>query len=403
MFGLDFDRLVTRLRRFGAYALQRILLVARGLRGLASRAAASRLSRRVRAPLGRLARTSAIALGATLVLFIAGHLLLERIPPATIAVRQVNWGSGRGIVARDYGMGFVWALEGANTWHYLDGRTQAVSFGYPSEGANQPILAVATKEGDSAEVSVHVPYRIRAGEGHQIVSSGIKADYEKRAVAIMRRVLLQELAKLSTEDFFDPDRRRAAGEAARRTLETELAPIHLTPETVLISGEFFASGYESKMQERQLASQTKRTNESIALRESQNLEKLKLDDLLQQDQQALVAEWDERIEGERMRLEKEHAEVTRAAELYAKTRHLEADTAHAKGALEGDLALAQAESLREKLFNQTLESPGGRLYLAREAASNLRIQKVTLNSNDPRVPSVLDLDALVALLLGAEG
>lgn len=402
MFELDLDRLVTRLRAAGAYMCERFSRGMRSVRDLVAHAAASRLARRMRAPLGRLARAGATAFGATLALLTVGHLLLERIPPATIAVRQVNWGTDRGIAERDHWTGFVWALEGASTWHFLDARTQIVSFGYPSEGANQPILAVATREGDAAEVSVQVPYRIRGGEGHRIVSSGIKADYEKRAVAIMRRVLLQELAKLSTEDFFDPDRRRAAAESARRTLAIELAPIHLEPETVLISGEFFASGYESKMQERQLASQTKRTNESIALRESQNLEKLKLDDFLQQELQVVIAEWDERIEGERMQLEKGHAGVARAAELYSKTRRLEADTAHARGALEGDLALAQAESLRERLFNETLESPGGRLYLAREAATNLRIQKVTLNSNDPRVPSILDLDELVAMLVGSE-
>ena len=68
--------------------------------------------------------------------------------------------------------------------------------------------------------------------------------------------------------------------------------------------------------------------------------------------------------------------------------------------LEGELALREAESLRERLRNEALESAGGRLYLACEAASNLRIEKVTLNSNDPSVPSILDLDELVALLVG---
>lgn len=43
----------------------------------------------------------------------------------------------------------------------------------------------------------------------------------------------------------------------------------------------------------------------------------------------------------------------------------------------------------------------GRVYLAREAASSLRIDKVTLNTNDPSVPSILDLDELVTMLAGS--
>ena len=56
--------------------------------------------------------------------------------------------------------------------------------------------------------------------------------------------------------------------------------------------------------------------------------------------------------------------------------------------------------MRDKRRNEALEPAGGRLYLAREAASNLRFGAVMLNSNDPRVPSILDLDGMVALLIG---
>lgn len=44
--------------------------------------------------------------------------------------------------------------------------------------------------------------------------------------------------------------------------------------------------------------------------------------------------------------------------------------------------------------------PGAELHLGRKAAESLQIQSVTLNSNDPSVPSILDLDELTELLLG---
>ena len=41
------------------------------------------------------------------------------------------------------------------------------------------------------------------------------------------------------------------------------------------------------------------------------------------------------------------------------------------------------------------------LQQARDAAENLNFTSVTLNSNDPAVPSVIDIDALVDLLIGS--
>ncbi len=52
-------------------------------------------------------------------------------------------------------------------------------------------------------------------------------------------------------------------------------------------------------------------------------------------------------------------------------------------------------------MRKALATSGGRLWLARQAAENLNIRTVTLNSNDPSVPSVLDLDGMVKLLMGA--
>ena len=50
--------------------------------------------------------------------------------------------------------------------------------------------------------------------------------------------------------------------------------------------------------------------------------------------------------------------------------------------------------------NQALNTVGGRIYLARMAAENLRFESVTLNSNDPAIPSIIDVDGLVRMLVG---
>jgi hypothetical protein len=66
----------------------------------------------------------------------------------------------------------------------------------------------------------------------------------------------------------------------------------------------------------------------------------------------------------------------------------------------GDRAMAQAEALKESLMMKALAGGGGRYWLAQRAASNLNIGRVTLDPGDPRVPSVLDLDGMVRMLVG---
>lgn len=117
----------------------------------------------------------------------------------------------------------------------------------------------------------------------------------------------------------------------------------------------------------------------------------------------VVEEWEPRIEELRLAHARDLAELQRGAEDYSVRRRFEADARYERMLADGELALARAAAHKETLEGAVLASVGGRLYLARQAAENLRIRGVTLDSRDPRVPSVLDLDGLVALLVGEAG
>jgi hypothetical protein len=54
----------------------------------------------------------------------------------------------------------------------------------------------------------------------------------------------------------------------------------------------------------------------------------------------------------------------------------------------------------KRLRLEALTSEGGRIWLAREAAKQLKVDQVWLDSRDPNVPSMLDLDEMTNLLLG---
>ncbi len=397
----------THLQKAGALALEftRVFLHASTTigRDLTRRLQAFARHPRVRAPLGSLTRIVGLGLLIASVILGAGWFFVERIPPGIIAVRQVNWGPGAGIVERDYGAGFAFASENRNTWHQLPARTHLVNFAWDSEGGTHPMLAVSLQGGESAQVSVSVPYRIRRGEGWRIVQGGLKVDYPRRATAIIRRVLLEELAQLTTEQFADVDARAAVEIAALERLNRELAESHLEAVDVLISTVHFSNVYENKMQEKQLDAQVRLTNNSIEDRKAQQLENRATTDALSLEEQEIVDSFEAALEVQRLQLERQILDVERSTADLDQRRRMEADAEYERLIAEGDLHLAKAEALRERLLNEALGSPGGRLHLARLAAENLRFRSVTLNSNDPRVPSVLDLDQMVDLLVGRDG
>jgi len=357
---------------------------------------------RMRAPFRSMVRIGVLALVIATLILGAGWYAVERVPPGVIAVRQVNWGPGAGIVERDYGAGFALVALGRTTWHELPARTHHVNFAWASEGGTHPMLAVSLQGGESAQVSVSVPYRIRRGEGWQLVQEGLKVDYPRRATAIIRRVLLEELAQLTTEEFADVDARAGVESAALERLNRELAACHLEALDVLISTVHFSNVYEKKMQEKQLDAQVRLTNNSLEDRKAQQLENRATVDALSLEEQQIVDGFEAALEGQRLRIERQILDVERSAADLSQRRRMEADAEYETLIAAGDLQLAKAEALRERLLNEALESPGGRLHLARQAAENLNFRSVILNSNDPRVPNVLDLDQMVELLLGRQ-
>lgn len=386
VFGMAIDGLV-----YGIYAAE----------GFVQRVARSERLHRALRPLRTGVRVAVLAALVALIVVGAGALCFERVPPATIAVKQKNWGSSSGIVPRDYRSGFHFGPKGFDRWHYLDARTHFLRFAWKSERGDHPVLEVRTKEGNTAQVAVTVPYRIQAGGANQIVADGIKGAYRHRVRATAEKVLLQELAELTSGEFADPARRQAVASTALGKLNELLDDYHVEAEAVLISGVFFPPTYEKKLQERQLESQSRLTAASLAKRHERKIEGDMIEQGIAREEEVLVAEWDRKIEEERIRLSQAILTKQRATEEYERTKKFQANAAYSNLVTDGDLALARAEAERDKLRNEALETTGGRLYLAREAASNLRFGGVTLNSNDPRVPSILDLDSMVALLVGA--
>lgn len=336
--------------------------------------------------------------------------LFERIEPGQIGVRQSVWGSS-GVLAKDFEPGLHWGVTGIHKWHILDRRTHFLTFSEPSgqsgysrhhrNSQEELPLEIRTTDNNPVSVDVTVTYRIIEGRGHEIISGGYKTNYKERVASQVRGVLREELAKLTPEDFVDTDiRLRLAGEALP-ILQGELANFHVKPETLLIRAVRFLDSYEQKLQDKQLTQQLS----ELAKAKRHVEDALKITGTIEKETEAMEkearAEWDKRLQEARSSNDVQVAEILAEAKIYDNQVRPRADAFYETQVAEGRLALARAEALRDELRNEALDSLGGRILQARDAAENLQFESVTLNSNDPSIPSVIEIDELVRLLIGS--
>ncbi len=322
----------------------------------------------------------------------------ERVPLGAIGVMQEQWGDG-GIVAHDFEPGLHRSWRYFESWHRLDGRTHFLCFGFKSDGCDLPVLDLRTKDGNEVKVSATVPYHIKRGEGWQLVRDGLKSSYASLARTTVESVLMQEFAHLSTSDFTDTDLRLARCSEALPRLNALLAPYHLEAETIQMHQTQFWIEYEKKLQSKQLTHQ-EALDAGAAAEVEEERRRETLANEIDNEEKKVRAQFDNDIETANAEAQLAIAKTKSDARSYDVVTRAKADADSAKEIAAGDLAIDKAEALKDELTHKVYDTSGGRILLAREAATNLRITHVTLDAHDPRVPNVLDLDAMVALLVG---
>ncbi len=352
----------------------------------------------------KLAKLLAVCLGIVALVFVAVASIFEQVPPAKIGVKQNNLGGG--IVEEDFLTGFHLGITGVHKWHLLDKTTHFLTYAkQPSGkglGMERPVLDIRTKDNNFAFFDVTVTYRIKKDEGYMIVKDGNQDKYKTMADTAINKVLRAELAQLSSEEVYDTDTRLALVARAMPILKDELGILHLEPEGLLIRAVNFPDVYETKLRMKQLTQQQK----LLATAQRKVEDKQALTEGYEAQTTAQEKEkrgdWDKKLQTESSENEVAIAEISGEAEKYNQETRASAEADFATAVADGELAMAKAQALRDELRNQALNTVGGRIYLARLAAENLRFESVTLNSNDPSIPSIIDIDGLVKLLVGTE-
>ncbi|KAA3608078.1 MAG: hypothetical protein DWQ01_13460 [Planctomycetota bacterium] len=334
-------------------------------------------------------------------------VFMERVPPATIGVRQSLWGGGYESV--DFSAGFHLGITGFHRWHFLPRQTHFLHFieGSPAQQFEvdrfAPSLEVRNKDNNTVHIDVSVPYRIIPGMGHQILVRALKSKYQERVQSTVRSVLRSEFAKLSSEEIQSTDLRKERTQKVLPVLNEQLAQFFVTADSILIRRFSFPSEYEAKLQEKQYLRQKANLDQALTAQANEEKTVNLIERQTKAAELAKEQDWEKQLQEKRSEYEVKIATIRAEAEVYARRTRAEGEAERDILQANGTLALEQSEALRNQLRTEALNSRGGAILLGLEAAGNLQIPSVTLNSDDPQVPMILDLQSLTRMLVGEPG
>lgn len=394
--------------------------------------------------------SQAICVGA-LVLLVAPTCFISTVPVGQIGVRSSNVS---GVLEADLGPG--WHLNAASIHSLTLLPSHYLFLDYGSED-NQS-LQIRTRDNNNVFVDVTVPYRIKPGEGHMIMKAGNHMPsgngmfrFQRLAAETTVSVLREDLANLTSSDFYNTDKRLEVAADTLKVLNEELAPLHLEAQAVLVRAVTFRPEYEVQLQAIQLNEQNKLLDgarQRVAQQQQEldnfELQTTALSNSRQQDWVKRQADL-ERVyqvgfvdtkgdrtpgaarrvmkaltedEATKMRIEAaklleidDPAKITdeyllgiqniQAETLEYKQRvSAEADGVSGRLRAEGEADIAAVRGEFETKINLLLGSPAGRAYVAYKSAENVKFAETLTFQSREGIPAVLRLRSFALQFMG---
>lgn len=393
-------------------------------------------------------RRSQIYVGVLGALILSRACALTRVDAGTVGVRYNN---ALGLHKHDLKPGFHLEILGLQRVYRLPSNYLQIEY---SRG---DAFSIRTKDNNTIQIDLSVPYRIKPGEAWSVMDAGNhlslgdgKYRFQRFAEQTVTSVLREHLAELQTEDFYDTERRLKVTGEALKVMNKKLAPYHLEARTILVRATYFREEYENQLAKIQLNEQQKLLDgakRAVAERQ-QDLDNFEqqtnaMVSAKEQDWAQRIAELDrsyqvgsietgvDRTPGVARKLlnalstDARGQLVTKASQVFGigeervTDAHLlgiknveaetteyeqrvtaEADAVANRLQAEGDAKVATITGAFEARVNQLLASPAGRAYVAYNVADKIKFAETLTFQSDDGVPSVLDLGELARKLMG---
>jgi len=329
------------------------------------------------------------------------NFLFIRIPAGWIGVRTNKLGlfGEKGVVEEDFQPGYHRNIAFLDSWklfdatmqtlelsrkQYFEANKSAILYRLSSQSVRKESgqqIRLTTSEGYNVDIDATAKYKIKKGEAYTLLQElGTEDKYKNIVKNIVLDTCRQIFGAMTTEDFYNPDIKRAKIIIAEKLLRSELDKRHVELVDLLIRDVAFDPNYEAKIREKKLADQDIILNRSIAaavlqkgvtdkiLAETEAMVKIKL-----QEKDATKAEIEAKTNEEIAKIRADYMK-------YVTEKRADADLYSARKQADGQLLVKKSEAEGERLLNQSLARLGGTRLVALEAARNIRLKNFILSS-----------------------
>ena len=217
---------------------------------------------------GRLGRAAFLLLLLSAPLFFLRACAITYVPPGQIGVRQVSFGSAKGLRKKPVLPGYRREIGGYETIHTFPRDIQVVEFtNNPAEtGAGHRevgAVKVPTVDGYPVDVDVTVLYRI--ADPYKLASKfGFGKTYEEAVVIRFTDPLVKQyLGDLLAEQFYH-EARLAKVQALRRALAARLEPNGLALTDILIRQYDYPETFQTLTEQKKIQDQSVLANRALA-------------------------------------------------------------------------------------------------------------------------------------------
>lgn len=353
---------------------------------------------------------ASLTIVAVIIVFLAIDFLFIRIELGQTGVRTQQYAflGKKGVVQEDFGPGWHRNLPLLDTWNIFDSTVQTTEFTTEQERTETrkiysflsatsrkyldvvPVggpgqIELKSKDGYTVRLDATVKYRIQPGEVHRLYTElGSKTRYKGIVRDQVQKVIRDTFGTMLTEQFYDPEVRRAKTIEGTETLKNTLAQNHIELINILIRDIAFDPTYERKILDKKLADQDVELNKSRALAEEKKGETNRIG--AETEARVLVIEQELKAEQLTLRAEtdKTIAQINADARLAAAKLTAEADLYKAELEAKGTLLEREAQAEGERLKAMALNTPGGENLVAFELVEQLNLGEITVStqSND---------------------
>lgn len=323
---------------------------------------------------------AAVAVAALVAGLVAFTSMTSYVEADEFAVRQVYFGSGRGVQEAVFGPGLHFIVPGYERLHVFPRDLQILDLNADSMPVGRrdylqaPAIRIQTSEGYQVTVDITVLYRI-VDPYRVLTEVGAGRLYETKVVQRRAdKILRQTLGQLNAEDFYSDEVRMRSVEEARRLLAADLAEWGIELWAVLIRDYVYDERYQHAIEERKIQDQKVFKNQAEAVAAAQEAEKNRV-----------LAEGNANIEVEQ---ERGRAEVRKI--------RAEGDSYYRQKVAEGDLLVALAEAEGTRLENRALEIPAAANLVGLEMAESLKgVEVIVVSTTGPGAMNPLDLNSMI--------